>query len=71
MNQLDTNGTFKVSENLLPTLYYTQINMYTTCLTYSVSHNFIDPSKELCSEMALGEVGMSLPIRLEVTEEFF
>ena len=32
-----------------------------TCLTYIVSHNLIAPSKELCSKMALGEVGMSLP----------
>ena len=28
---------------------------------YSVSHNFIYPSKELCSKMDLGEVGVSLP----------
>ena len=28
---------------------------------YSVWHNFIPPSKELCSKMALVEVGMSLP----------
>ena len=28
---------------------------------YSVSYNFIYPSKELCSKMALGEVGLSLP----------
>ena len=28
---------------------------------YSVSHNFIAPIKELCSKMALEEVGMSLP----------
>ena len=28
---------------------------------YSVSHNFIAPSKELCSKMAQGEVGVSLP----------
>ena len=27
---------------------------------YSVSHNFIPPSKELCSKMALGEVDVSL-----------
>ena len=26
---------------------------------YSVSHNFIPRSKELCSKMALGEVGVS------------
>ena len=30
-------------------------------LTYSVSHNFIAPSKELCIKMGLGEVGVSLP----------
>ena len=29
--------------------------------TYSVIHNSIAPSKELCSKMALGEVGLSLP----------
>ena len=29
--------------------------------TYSVIHNSIAPSKELCSEMAPGEVGVSLP----------
>ena len=34
---------------------------YLTGSTYSVSHNFIYPSKELCSKMALGEVGVSLP----------
>ena len=28
---------------------------------YSVIHNSIAPSKGLCSKMALGEVGMSLP----------
>ena len=28
---------------------------------YSVSHNFIYPSKELCSKIVLGEVGVSLP----------
>ena len=28
---------------------------------YSVIHNSIAPSKELCSKMALGEVGVSLP----------
>ena len=28
--------------------------------TYSVIHNSIAPSKELCSKMALGEVGVSL-----------
>ena len=28
---------------------------------YSVFYNFISPSKELCSKMALGEVGLSLP----------
>ena len=28
---------------------------------YSVIHNSIAPSKELCSKMALGEVGLSLP----------
>ena len=28
---------------------------------YSVSHNFIAPSKELYSKMDLGEVGVSLP----------
>ena len=31
------------------------------CYMYSVSNNFIYPSKELCSKMALGEVGLSLP----------
>ena len=30
-------------------------------ISYSVIHNFIAPSKELCSKMALGEVGVSLP----------
>ena len=30
-------------------------------VAYSVSHNFIAPSKELCSIMALGKVGVSLP----------
>ena len=30
-------------------------------LKYSVSQNFIYPSKELCSKIALGEVGVSLP----------
>ena len=29
--------------------------------TYSVIHNSIAPSKELCSKMALEEVGVSLP----------
>ena len=29
-------------------------------IVYSVSHNFVAPSKELCREMALGKVGMSL-----------
>ena len=28
---------------------------------YSVIHDSIAPSKELCSKMALGEVGVSLP----------
>ena len=28
---------------------------------YRVIHNSIAPSKELCSKMALGEVGVSLP----------
>ena len=28
---------------------------------YSVSHNFIYPSEELCSKIALGKVGVSLP----------
>ena len=28
---------------------------------YSVSHIITYPSKELCSKMALGEVGVSLP----------
>ena len=28
---------------------------------YSVIHNSIAPSKELCSKMALEEVGVSLP----------
>ena len=32
-----------------------------TPATYSVIHNSIAPSKELCSKMALGEVGVSLP----------
>ena len=30
-------------------------------ISYSVSHNFIYPSKKLCSKMDLGEVGVSLP----------
>ena len=30
-------------------------------VAYSVIHNSIAPSKELCSKMALGEVGVSLP----------
>ena len=29
--------------------------------TYSVSHIITYPSKELCSKMALGEMGVSLP----------
>ena len=29
--------------------------------TYTVFHNFISPNKELCSKMALGKVGVSLP----------
>ena len=28
---------------------------------YSVFHNFISPNKELCSKIALGKVGVSLP----------
>ena len=39
------------------------------CLTYSVSHNFIYPSKELCSKIALGEVGVSLPWKCKVETE--
>ena len=31
------------------------------CPWYSVIHNSIAPSKELCSKMALGEVGVSFP----------
>ena len=30
-------------------------------IIYSVSHIITYPSKELCSKLALGEVGMSLP----------
>ena len=30
-------------------------------IDYSVWHNFIPPSKELCSKMALGDVGVSFP----------
>ena len=30
-------------------------------MMYSVTHNSIAPSKELCSKIALGEVGVSLP----------
>ena len=30
-------------------------------ILYSVSHIITYPSKELCSKMALGEVGVSLP----------
>ena len=33
----------------------------TLLLKYSVIHNSIAPSKELCSKMTLGEVGVSLP----------
>ena len=32
-----------------------------TVRTYSVIHISIHPSKELCSKMAPGEVGVSLP----------
>ena len=39
----------------------TQATQVAERLCYSVSHNFIYPSKELCSKMALGEVGVSLP----------
>ena len=36
-------------------------------IVYSVSHNFVAPSKELCSKMALGEVEVSLPETLAET----
>ena len=44
-------------------LYFTTPETYPglRSFTYSVIHDSIAPRKELCSKMALGEVGMSLP----------
>ena len=38
-----------------------QEELRSSTYSYSVIHNSIAPSKELCSKMALGEVGVSLP----------
>ena len=47
----------------LSKVFMTHWHSYRTVLltTYSVIHNSIPPSKELCSKMTLGEVGVSLP----------
>ena len=37
------------------------INKFISHKTYSVIHNSIAPSKEICSKVALGEVAVSLP----------
>ena len=56
--------------NLLPLLDITELTsswMWSAqwsrdkIASYSVIHNSIAPSKGLCSKMALGEVGLSLP----------
>ena len=47
---------FSISENVSRTF----TDNRNVNLTYSVIHNSIAPSKELCSKMAIGEVGVSL-----------
>ena len=44
-----------------PQLYNLVALIFISMLLYSVFHNFISPNKELCSKMALGKVGVSLP----------
>ena len=57
----NTVASYDKHKCLAVTSHCTLLVLINFCPVYSVIHNSIAPSKELCSKMALGEVGVSLP----------